>query len=343
MSSRARGHAVPVEGGRFLIVGGGSLVGYHTSLELLRRGAREVVIFDNFSFGPNDDARELAETGRVRTVRGDVMRISDLLEATRGVDGVIALAALMTLSIAEDPWAGIDVNIRGVQNLLAACRHNDVAKVVFASSNAVYGYGPGVVGNIPESSPFHSDGAPPAGVIYGATKIIGEQLCRMAYQASGVDYVVVRYSTVYGERQHQRAANALFIMDALDSIDEGKSPVIVGDGQDCKHYVYVGDLARANALALESAVTDVAVNCSGPEPVTTGELVRIISELTGHVGEPVYQDPPPGVVRLSAGGEFAYDHSLAEHLIGWRPEVDLREGIGRLIAWRKSRTGSPGS
>ena len=149
-------------------------------------------------------------------VQGDILQLHQLLAATEGIDGVLHLAALMSHDHGPRSLGGIDVNIRGVQNVIEACRANSVKKLVFASSNAVYGYGPGVTGDLVETTPFHSAGAPPAAILYGATKIIGEQLCRDAHRKHGLDYVVVRYSTVYGERQHYRAANALYIIETHD-------------------------------------------------------------------------------------------------------------------------------
>ena len=125
-------------------------------------------------------------------------------------------------------------------------------KAVFASSNAVYGYGPGVKGDLVESTPFHSVGAPPAAIIYGATKIIGEALCRDYHRKHGLDYVVLRYSTVYGERQHYRAANALYIIETLDKVRKGERPQVLRRRRETKHFVYVGDLARANRMAFEA-------------------------------------------------------------------------------------------
>ena len=123
--------------------------------------------------------------------------------------------------------------------------------------------------------------APPAAILYGASKIIGEQLCRDAFREWGQDYVVLRYSTVYGERQHYRAANALYIIETLEKVRRGEPPEVFGDGSETKHFVYVGDLARANRMAFESAATDVAVNTSGPAPVTTLQLVELVTELAG--------------------------------------------------------------
>ena len=216
--------ALPVKGSRFLIIGGASLVGSATAELLLAEGAAEVRVLDNFFQGSREALRHIEGDPRLKVVQGDVMRLPQLLAAAKGIDGVLHLAAVMSLTMDRDPWTGIDVNIRGAQNAIEAACTNGVAKLVFASSNAVYGYGPGIVGDLVESTPFHSVEAPPAAILYGASKIIGEQLCRDAYRKRGLNYVVLRYSTVYGERQHYRAANALYIIETHDRVRTGSAP-----------------------------------------------------------------------------------------------------------------------
>ncbi|BBK39837.1 NAD dependent epimerase/dehydratase [Allostella sp. ATCC 35155] len=331
--------AVAIAGGRFLIVGAASLVGSATADLLLERGAAAVTLLDNFAFGSTETVAHLEKDPRVRIVRGDVMRLPQLLAASEGVDGVVHLAAAMSISMDADPWTGLDVNIRGVQNMIEACRANRVRKMVFASSNAVYGYGPGVAGDLVEATPFHSLGAPSGAVIYGASKIIGEQLCRDAHRRHGLDYVVLRYSTVYGERQHYRAANALYIIETLDRVRRGERPRVVGDGSETKHFVYVGDVARANLAALVAPATDVAVNVSGPAPITTLDLVRMVTRLAGSDLVPEHVDPPAGRVRLTSGGPFRIDHGAAAAAIGWQPQVAMEEGLARLIRWRDATVG----
>lgn len=331
--------AVPVAGHKFIIVGGASLVGSATAAELLDAGASEVVLFDNFSMGSEQAIAHIKDNPRLKTVRGDVMRLPDLLRAMEGCDGALLLAAYMTLNMNNDPWGGLDVNIRGVQNALEAARANKVKKVVFASSNAVYGYGPGVKGDLVEDTPFHSVGAPPAAILYGATKIIGEQLCRDFKRRFGLDYVVLRYSTVYGERQHYRAANALYIIETWDKVKKGERPQVYGDGSETKHFVYVGDLARANRMAFEADATDVAVNTSGPKPVTTLELVTMVTKLAGSAIEPEFVGDTPGKVRLTSGGAFRIAHEQAFTAIGWKPQVEMEEGLSRLMAWIDSNEG----
>ena len=335
MATTKQGNALTIRESRILIAGAASLVGSHTADLLLEQGVREVILLDNFSFGSMDAIAHLQDNPRVRIVRADLMRLPDLLTATEGVDGVVHLAAYMTLGFSQTPWNAVDVNIRGAQNMLEACRVNKVGKIVFASSNAVYGYGPGIKGALSESIPFYSEGAPPAAILYGASKIMGEQLCRQYHQNFGQDYVVLRYSTVYGERQHYRAANSLYIMETYDLVRKGQAPILPGDGKDTKHFVHVSDVARANVAALQSAATDVAVNVSGPEPITTGELVDLVLDYCKSSLRPEIRPDPPGKVRLTSGGAFHSPHDKAGEVLGWKPLVHMKEGVTRLLAWRE--------
>ena len=288
------GAAVPIRDSRFLIVGGASLVGSATAELLLREGAREVAILDSFYQGtPRGDRGISSSDPRLKVVEADVLRLPQLLAATKGVDGVLHLAAVMSLTMDRDPWMGLNVNIRGTQNVIEACCVGGVAKLVLASSTAAYGYGPGIAGDLVEGTPFHSAGAPPAAILYGASKIVGEQLCRDAYRKRGLDYVALRYATVYGERQHYRAANALYIVETHDRVRQGLRPQVIGDGSETKHFVHVSDVARANAAALAADATDVALNISGPAPVTTLEIVRLVTELAGKDLEPEHIAPDP--------------------------------------------------
>jgi len=331
------GSTVPIQGSRFLIVGGASLVGSATAELLLREGAGEVAILDSFYQGTREAIRHIEHEPRLEVVEGDVLRLPQLLAAAKGFDGVLHLAAVMSLTMDRDPWMGLDVNIRGTQNVIEACCVNGVKKLVLASSTAAYGYGPGIVGGLVEDTPFHSAGAPPAAVLYGASKIIGEQLCRDAHGKRGLDYVALRYATVYGERQHYRAANALYIVETHDRVRRGLRPQVIGDGSETKHFVHVTDVARANAAAFAADATDVVLNISGPSPVTTLEIARLVTELAGKDLEPEHIAPDASKVRLTSGGAWRLDHAAAERALGWRPQVDMREGIRRLIAWREAQ------
>src|SRR5690606_33750575 len=186
---------VGIEGARILVAGGGSLVGSHLAAALMARGVGEIVVYDPIAFDPQDALGDLKADPRVTMVRGDLMKLHQVIEHMDGVDGAVNLAAYMTLGLSQTPIDAIDVNVRGHANFLEAARIRGVQKVIFASSNAVYGYGIG--GGIAEDEPHHNAGIPAAAAAYGATKILGEQLCRIYKQKHGLDYVVLRFSTVY--------------------------------------------------------------------------------------------------------------------------------------------------
>jgi len=326
-----------IENSTILIVGGASLVGSHMTREFLQRGAAEIRILDPLAFDGKSALGALATDDRVQMISGDIMRLSGLVDAARGADGAVNLAAYMTLPMARDPWSGIDVNVRGQQNFLEAARISGIRKVLFASSSAVYGYGFG--GDVHEDRPLVTKDVPPAGALYGASKVMGEQLCRYYHGRYGLDYVVLRYSTVYGEGQHYRAANALYIIEAYDRIARGEAPVIRGDGAESKNFVYAGDVAVANALAFESPATDMALNISGDETVSLKQLADMVLRLAGSDLEPEFRPDEAGGVRLPSGDALRYVNDRAKTILGWQPETPLETGIGRLIAWRRENPG----
>jgi UDP-glucose 4-epimerase len=326
--------AVRIEGARILVAGGGSLVGSHLAEALLRRGVGEVVVYDPIAFDAEDALGDLKNDRRVRMVRGDLLKLHQVIEHMEGIDGAVNLAAYMTLGLSRTPIDAVDLNVRGHANFLEAAQLRGVKKVVFASSNAVYGYGIG--GGIAEDEPHHNAGIPAPAAAYGATKILGEQLCRIWYQRHGLDYVVLRFSTVYGENQHYRAANALYIIETWDRIRRGERPQLFGDGSESKDFVYAGDVARAICLALEAQATDVAVNTSGGKGISTRELVALVARVAGVEVEPEYI-ADDGRVRLPTGAGLHFINAKAKEVLGWEPQMDLEEGIRRLVADHERR------
>ena len=320
---------ITLAGARILVAGGGSLVGSHLAGALLARDVAEVVVYDPIAFDAQDALGDLKSDPRIKMVKGDLMKLHQTIEHMDGIDGAVNLAAFMTLGVSQNPIDAIDLNVRGHMHFLEAARVREVRKVVFASSNAVYGYGIG--GGIPEDTPHHNAGIPAAAAAYGSTKILGEQLCRLYYQKHGLDYVVCRFSTVYGENQHYRAANALYIIETWDRLQRGEAPQLFGDGSESKDFVYAGDVARAVCMALESDATDVALNTSGGEGISTKDLVALVTKISGKNIAPEYI-ADDGRVRLPTGAGLHFINTKARDVLGWEPEMDLEEGIRRLVA-----------
>jgi len=323
-----------IAGGRFVITGGASLIGSHVAEALLSEGASEVVLLDNFALGTPETVSGLVQDARVKLVRGDILRISDLYDAFAGADGVFAIAGFLTLPLTQNPPLGLAVNVDGQVNVFEACRYRSVKKVVFSSSVAVYGEpGPG---EIDEMSPANLAPFQPGATLYSCTKLIGEALCRLYHAKHGLHSIALRYSTVYGERQHYRGVNALYIVENYDRIVRGERPTIPGDGSEVHDYIHVADVARANVMAMASAVSGETLNVVSGVATTVKRLVELLLKITGSSLEPVYASAVGGV-HSTTGSQLNFSRAKIERLLGWRPEVDLEQGLRRLIDWRRGQ------
>ncbi|CAN7595218.1 NAD-dependent epimerase/dehydratase family protein [Phenylobacterium sp. LjRoot219] len=324
-----------ITGGRFVITGGASLIGTHVADALLAQGAREVVLLDNFALGTPETARHLIGDDRVKLVRGDILRINELYDAFTGADGVFAIAGFLTLPLTQNPPLGLAVNVEGQVNVFEACRYARVKKVVFSSSIAAYGEpSPGL---IDEDSPSNLAPFQPGAMLYSCSKLIGEALCKLYAAKHGVDAVALRYSTVYGERQHYRGVNALYIVENYDKIMRGERPTLPGDGSEVHDYIHVADVARANVMAMASDVSGETFNVVTGEQTTVKRIVEILLEITGRDLQPEYV-AAGGAVKSTSGSELNLSRAKIERMLGWRPEVPIEQGLRRLIDWRLTQS-----
>ncbi|HSV84009.1 MAG TPA: NAD-dependent epimerase/dehydratase family protein [Ramlibacter sp.] len=319
-----------ISGGKFVVVGGASQVGSHIGEQLLVAGAREVVLLDNLSLGAAEPLQPLLADRRCSLVRGDVMRIHELFDALAGADGVFSVAALMASSISRDPWTGLDVNIRGLQNTLEACRYQGVKKVVLSSSAGVYGSPEDVPTE--EDSPLRWQALAPAMALYCASKVVGESLARHYLENYGLDYVALRYTAVYGERQHLRALVGGHIGATCERVRSGLPAIIDGDGRQVYDYIYAGDLARANLMAMQSEVTGEGINiCSGVE-VSQNRVVELVAQACNTELKTEVRELSK-TARLPATTRQVYSREKARRLLGWEPEVPIEEGVRRVLRW----------
>ena len=318
-----------------MILGGASQVGSHIAEQLLAGGVSELVLLDNLSLGSAEPLQGLLRDPRCRFVRGDVLRLHELFDPLTGADGVFSVAGLMPSTLGDDPWLGLDVNIRGVHNALEACRRQGVKKIVLSSSIGVYGRlddDP-----IDEDAPLRWQASPPATTLYGATKIIGESLARLYQQRYGLDWIALRYASVYGERQHQRAVMGGHVALTCERLRRGEPPVIDGDGRQVQDYTYVGDVARANLMAMESACSGEAINiCTGVD-TSQARIVEIATKASGSSLQPEYR--PFVVTRLPPATRQAFSREKARRLLGWEPQVDVEDGVARVLAWVDAQRG----
>lgn len=321
--------------GIYLLTGGASLIGSHIADQLLTGGAREVRLLDNYSLGTPATIAHLDGEPRIKRIRGDVTRLPDLLDATKDVDGVFALAGYLTLPMAQDPLTGVSVNTIGMVNTLEACRFSGVRRVVFSSSVAVYGTPEQFP--ITEETGYVSAGSQPPSQLYGASKLMGEALCARYAKSYGVQFNALRFASVYGERQHARAVNAVFVAKVCDQVRRGERPVIEGDGKEVHDYVYVTDVAQACVLAMHSASHGHALNVATGIDTTSTEIAQIALRLCGRKDlQPQYKQDTRAV-RSAAGTRLGFSREKARREIGWEPRVDVAEGMRRLLEWQKTQ------
>lgn len=322
--------------GRFVITGGASLIGSHVADRLLAEGAREVVLLDNFALGTPETVAHLSHDARVTLLRGDILRINELYDAFKGADGVFAIAGFLTLPLSQNPPLGLAVNVEGQVNTFEACRYAGVKKVVFSSSIAAYGEPEGDA-VIDESFPANLASYQPGSMLYSCTKLIGEALCKLYSQKHGVDGVALRYATVYGERQHYRGVNALYIIQNYDKIMRGEPPVLPGDGSEVHDYIHVADVARANVMAMASEVTGEVFNIVTGAETTVRRIAEIVLDVTGSDLQPVYADDA-GAVKATSSQSLKLSREKAGRMLGWEPQVSVEEGIRRLIDWLRTQS-----
>ena len=316
-----------ISGKRILVIGGAGLIGSHVVEELLKEDVQEVIVYDNFCRGTLENLEKALKDPRchVFEIGGDILQTDVLDAAMRGVDAVVHLSALWLLQCYEFPRAAFDVNIRGTFNVLEACVLSNVKRLVYSSSASVYGDAVGEP--MSEDHPYNN------WTFYGATKIAGEHMLKAYHKRYGLKGVGLRYMNVYGPRQDYKGTYTAVIMKILDRIDKGFSPVVYGDGSQAYDFIYVGDAARANVCALKSTIPFGCYNVGRGIKTSIKELTELILKITNSDLSIQYEPAGQTFVTNRVG-----DATAAERDLAFRWSIDLKEGLPRLIEWRKSHT-----
>jgi UDP-glucose 4-epimerase len=164
---------------------------------------------------------------------------------------------------------------------------------------------------------------------YGAMKVLNEGLLRSFYDRYGLDYVVLRYFNVYGPRMDIHGVYTEVLVRWMERIRANQPPLILGDGTQTMDFVYVDDIARANILAAESSLTDEAFNIASGTETSLNELAAAMLRVMGSNLQPEY-GPPRAVNSVT---RRLADTDKARRLLNFEAEIDLEEGLRRLVAW----------
>jgi UDP-glucose 4-epimerase len=315
-----------LHGARALITGGAGLVGSHVADILASAGASEIVILDNLSRGRIDNLEGARARGRVTLIDGDIRDRGLLARAFEGVDVLFHLAAIRITQCAEEPRLALEVLVDGTFNVLEAAAAAYVPKVVAASSASIYG--------MAEQFPTPEDHHPYNNrTLYGAAKAFNEGLLASFGDMYGLDYVALRYFNVYGPRMDTHGAYTEVLIRWMERIDHGLPPVIYGDGRQTMDFVYVEDVARANVLAALSPTTGEVFNVASGVETSLNDLAKAL--LTAMEADLTVEYGPER--NVNAVSRRLADPSRARARLGFETQVDLDEGLRRLVAWWRTQ------
>jgi UDP-glucose 4-epimerase len=302
---------------RVLVTGGVGFVGSHLVRRLLGLGY-EVTVLDYLSGG---NVEYLADvSGRVLFVRGDVRNSGAVSEALMGVDVVFHLAALTdVLESFRKPMLYMDVNVGGTVNLLRCCVEDGVKRFVYVSSCAVYGD--------PVRLPI-DEGHPTNPLSpYGASKLAAEAYCGVYSKAYELETLVFRLFNVYGPRQSRAYAGV--VAEFIKRVKRGEPPVIFGDGEQTRDFIFVYDVAEFLVKALEYQPENVmeVMNVGSGKPTTMNDLAKLVLKMGGRCDlKPIFEKPRSGEIRFSVA-----ETSKAVKLLGYAPQYTMEEGLKMTI------------
>jgi len=306
---------------KYLVTGGAGFIGSHIAEELLHRG-HSVRIVDNFSTGKRENIAPFL--GKIDLIEGDIKDFEVCQQAVKDMDFVLHQAALTSVPRSiEDPLLTNEVNITGALNLLLASRDAGVRRFVLASSAAVYGDNPG----LPKKE--NMEGLPLSP--YAASKRMGELYCQVFNRAFGLSTVSLRYFNIFGPRQDPSSQYASVIPNFIGKMLKEEKPVVFGDGEQSRDFLYVSNVVEANILASQAGdVSGEVFNIGSGERTSVNSLVVKLNEVLDKEIKPTYEEPRPGDIKHSYA-----DISKARKMLKYEPSVSFSEGLGETVRWYK--------
>ncbi len=307
-----------------LVTGGAGFIGSHLVEALVAKGC-SVSVLDNLTSGSLVNLAKVEE--QIRFHKGDIRDPQLLNEVSKGCEIIFHLAAEVSVPrTIEDPVETTMINVMGTLSVLEAARKNKVKRVVFASSCAVYGEG--------SQGPKQESMSPEPLSPYAVQKLNGEFYARLYYELYGLETVCLRYFNVYGPRQDPSSAYSGVISIFLTRAISAEKPMIYGDGNQYRDFIFVKDVVRSNLMAGKS---DRAVgrifNIASGKFIRINQLWEIISQQSGLNIRPDYQPPRTGDIVESVAD---IEHARAR--LGFETDYSFEKGIQITLDWYRSQT-----
>jgi UDP-glucose 4-epimerase len=276
------------------------------------------VVLDDLSMGKRENVPPGADF-----VPGDVRDADVVSSVVSSVDAVFHLAARVSIraSVAGF-YEDAETNLMGTLNVLRACASQQVKKLIYASSMAVYADAPE-----PLSLPESYDTVPVSP--YGVAKLACERYAMLVAAQSDFDAVALRYFNTYGPRQTFTpyvGVITIFIQRLL----RGEAPVIFGDGEQCRDFVYVGDIVEATLRAMTHEVSGEVLNVGSGQGASVNQIASMLCSRLRPDISAQHDAPHAGELRNSIA-----DIGKARRLLGYRPQARLEDKIDEVIAWNR--------
>jgi UDP-glucose 4-epimerase len=305
-----------LKGKRILVTGGAGFIGSHLCKKLSSISSK-LTIYDNLSSGKVENVKHLP---KVHFVKADILDFKKLQSQVK-TDLIYHLAAQVVVPYSmENPIEDFETNARGTLNVLEKARKDD-ARVVFASSAAVYGNTTQLP--TPETHGFSPDSC------YGLSKVVGEQYCNMYSKQYGLDVTIVRFANVYGPKCHG------VIHDFLAKISKNPEQLeIIGSGMQSRDFVHIYDVVDALLL---SATSDAAIgetfNIGFGKTTTIINLAKIILDILGLSKKTIIK--PTNIPWQGDIKTIWFDISKVKKTLKWTPRISLEDTLKELILERK--------
>jgi UDP-glucose 4-epimerase len=305
-----------LEGKKILVTGGAGFIGYHLCSRLSKLTSN-LTIYDNLSSGKMENVRDVPKG---KLVKGDILDVKKLCSQEKA-DLIYHLAAQVVVPYSmENPMIDFETNAQGTLAVLEKARKDD-AKLVFASSAAVYGN--------PAELPTNEDyGFHPVSC-YGLSKVVGEEYCGMYIDQYGLDVTVTRFANVYGLRCHG------VIHDFLDKLAKNPGKLeIIGTGLQSRDLVHVSDVVDALVIVGSNETTSGKTYNIGFG--TTTKIIDLAKMMLKILGlEKKTFVTTTGVSWQGDINTIWFDISKARKELNWNPKVSLEDSIKEVIADRK--------